>query len=228
MDINAPKRKFVITNDGSHTLFVPGLNEHYHSTHGAIQESEHVFIKSGLNYIIDALREKDKAIDCIKILEVGFGTGLNAMLTYQQSKKVSYTAIEKYPLTVAEIEKLNLSSKLGNGLDTVFKKMHNCNWGIYENIGLNFKIKKIKTDLLDFVSDEKYNIIYFDAFSPDVQPKLWTEKVFCQMYNCLNTGGILVTYSAKGLVKQNLRAAGFTVKRLPGPPGKRHMVRAYF
>jgi len=230
MGKNRIKRKLTITDDGSHTLFVPELNEHYHSTHGAIQESAHVFINNGLNFVIDELRKKNREDGCIKILEVGFGTGLNALLTCQKATEVkqtvSFTSVEKYPITIDEINKLNFAKKLGNGYDACFKKMHNAKWGDYEEITPNFRLKKLETDLLDFKPDDLFHLIYFDAFSPNVQPKLWTESVFKQMHNCLLPNGILVTYSAKGLVKQNLRSAGFSVKRLPGPPGKWQMLRA--
>jgi len=231
MDAANSKRKLVITEDGSHTLFVPELNEHYHSVHGAVQESMHVFIQTGLNIIIDK--------KSISILEVGFGTGLNALLTLreamEQKKDISFTSIEKYPITVEEIEILNYAAFLGIDFSDVYKQLHDATWNSYVEIQLScsddnnnssFQLKKLQLDLLNFITEEKFDLIYFDAFSPNVQPELWSETVFKKMYNCLQPKGILVTYSAKGFVKRNLRAAGFLVKRLPGPPGKREMLRA--
>ena len=224
------KREFIITEDGSHTLFVPELNEHYHSIHGAIQESMHVFIQTGLNTFTD---KKD-----ISIFEVGFGTGLNALLTLReaisQQKNIKYTTIEKYPIRLEEIEILNYPNALGGELKNEFELLHNADWGSFSNIDLNknktgeatFNLKKVHLDLRNFAPENTFDLIYFDAFSPNVQPELWSEEVFNTMYQCLNVGGILVTYSAKGFVKRNLRSAGFLVKRLPGPLGKREMLRA--
>jgi len=230
MNTTELNRKLVVTEDGSHTLFVPELNEHYHSIHGAVQESMHVFIQTGLN----SFAEKET----ISILEVGFGTGLNALLTLreaqEQNKIISFTSVEKYPISVDEIEKLNYSALLGD-LSYEFMQLHAATWNVYAEIKLNgteikniasFQLKKVQIDLLNFISDEKFDLIYFDAFSPNVQPELWSEAVFQQMFDFLHPNGILVTYSAKGFVKRNLRAAGFLVKRLPGPPGKREMLRA--
>ena len=224
------KRELVKTDDGSYTLFVPELNEHYHSTYGAVQESMHVFIHTGFANFID---KKD-----ISILEVGFGTGLNALLTLREAginkKSIHYTTIEKYPIKHEEVEALNYHLALGDDLKFEFELLHNAEWGTFTNISLNkenageanFSLKKLNIDLQNFVPDTSFDLIYFDAFSPNVQPELWSEAIFNTMYKCLNAGGMLVTYSAKGFVKRNLRAAGFLVKRLPGPPGKREMLRA--
>ncbi len=216
------ERKIITTTDGSNTLFVPGLNEHYHSIHGAIQESEHVFIKNGLQRFPDFSE--------ISILEIGFGTGLNVLLTWLRAReynmKIKITSIEKYPLIPEEFNKLNYSLKLGTEANKIFQKIHTSLWDEYVQIATGFQLKKQETDLLDFTTNETYNLVYFDAFAPDIQPKLWTAEVFLQMYNLLEPGGILVTYSAKGQVRRNMQTAGFEVKRVPGPPGKREMLKA--
>jgi tRNA U34 5-methylaminomethyl-2-thiouridine-forming methyltransferase MnmC len=216
------KREIIITEDGSSTLSIPEIDEHYHSIHGAIQESNHIFINSGFNY----LKERRS----INILEIGFGTGLNAFLTYIKATEnniaVNYTSIEKYPITNNEIEKLNYSDNIDTQMKDVFKQIHNVSWESFQNINNLFKIKKVKIDLLDYLFEDKYDLIYFDAFSPNIQPKLWSADIFSSIYTNTNAGGVLVTYSAKGQVRRNMQAAGFKVSRLPGPPGKREILRA--
>ncbi len=210
------------TMDGSHTLYQPELDEHYHSTKGALQESMHVFIKNGYGYFDT---NKD-----LQILEVGFGTGLNALLTLSENRKTSrnvcYTGIEKYPLPPEIIVKLNyVKCFQGAYADELFE-MHNSIWGDWQEFPGSFFLKKLKVDLLNFQTTEQFNLIYFDAFAPDKQPELWSEEVFKQCYEILIDGGVLVTYSAKGLIKRRLKHIGFEVEILPGPPGKREMIRA--
>ncbi|RLD49537.1 MAG: SAM-dependent methyltransferase [Bacteroidetes bacterium] len=210
--------KKIITADNSPTLYVPELNEHYHSVNGALQESIHIFINAGLKHI-----QKEK----INILEVGFGTGLNAVLTFSENKKlkknINYETIEKYPLSADIIEDL-----INNNFTEpeITEQIHKIPWEQEVKISDNFCIKKIKTDLKKYTPEKLFDLIYFDAFAPEKQPELWTEKIFKKIYDATKQNGILVTYSAKGTVKQALRAAGFSVKRLPGPKGKRHMVQA--
>jgi len=216
------KRSLVVTEDGSHTLYIPVLDEHYHSVHGAIQESEHVFIRNGLN-VLNEFPE-------IKILEIGFGTGLNALLTYRQAllvkQKVVYHAIEKYPLQPAEYEKLNYFQESDPTLKSKLLDMHQGSWESEFSIDQHFSLLKRKTDLTQTVFEGNYHLIYFDAFAPDKQPDLWEFKIFEKLAKAITPGGILVTYSAKGQVRRNLISAGFVVERLPGPPGKREMLRA--
>lgn len=214
--------RIIKTGDGSHTLLVPDLNEHYHSTFGAIQESMHVFIDAGL--------DKCKGKQNIAILEMGFGTGLNALLTVLNMTDASilYHGVEAYPLEKEVLAGLNYPELLSNAnAKDVFSKLHDAEWGkkvlINENyhlIKINGKIQEIKLPV------NFYELVYFDAFAPDIQPELWAEEIFTKIFHAMKPGGILVTYSAKGLVKQNLRKAGFVVKRLAGPPGKKHMLRA--
>jgi len=210
--------KKIITADKSPTLYLPELDEHYHSVNGARQESLHIFINAGLKQL-----KKDK----INILEIGFGTGLNAILTFLNAKNtkqnIYYEAIEKFPLSADIIKDLladNFPEK------EIAEEIHRTDWEKAITISDNFILKKIKIDLTDYVPEKNFDLIYFDAFSPDKQPKLWTEKIFTKLCKATNKNGILVTYSAKGTVKQALRNAGYFVKRLPGPAGKRHMVQA--
>lgn len=212
-----------LTADGSHTLFVPELDEHYHSVNGAIQESKHVFIDAGLHHC-----QKDS----IRIFEVGFGTGLNALLTLldsqQSGKVIYYTTIEAYPLPICIIDQLNYAQSHDTSYQMNYKKMHTIDWGRTEQIMHDFYLTKIESDFtqFDFAEINKIDLIYFDAFAPDKQADMWTQNLFDKLYGILNQDGILVTYCAKGVVRRMLQQAGFTTERLPGPPGKREMLRA--
>lgn len=210
------------TEDGSLTLRHELLGELYHSDRGAVGEAEHVYIRAGF----DAIPQKEK----VSVFEVGFGTGLNCYLTYKQAfethRSVDYRAIDLYPLQPETVAQLNYTS------DPVFNRLHALPWdGTAHKITENqsFTLTKYRADLLTFdfpALAERFDAVYFDAFAPDVQPELWSERMMARMFGILRPGGVLVTYSAKGAVKQALRAAGFEVSRLPGALGKRHMVRA--
>jgi len=220
------ERKIILTGDGSHSISVPELNVAYHSVHGAIQESMHVFIKGGL---IDS--EIFKYIGVHNVLEVGFGTGLNALLTLLEADKhknrIYYTAIEPYPLDKTTIDQLNYCEQLNQqSYQPLFKKMHECDWEEMFEITQYFRLTKLKRDLADHSEEDFYSIIYFDAFAPNAQPELWTKEIFKNIYKMLIPGGILVTYCSKGDVRRNMIAAGFTVEKLPGPLRKREMLRA--
>lgn len=216
------KRKIIKTSDGSSTIFLEDWNESYHSRHGAINEAYHVFIKNGLN------RFKD---DQINIMEIGFGTGLNAFITLIETEKlnlkVNYEGIEAYPLPENELRLLNYVQEL-NAEDKghYFKLMHTVKWEETNKISEVFSLKKRKQFFSDINDISFFNLIYFDAFGARVQPELWTEDIFYKMYTALKPGGILVTYAAKGSVRRAMQSVGFTVERLPGPPGKREMLRA--
>jgi tRNA U34 5-methylaminomethyl-2-thiouridine-forming methyltransferase MnmC len=220
------ERKIILTGDGSHSISVPELNVTYHSIHGAIQESLHVFIQAGL---IDS-----RMFDYVgvhHVLEIGFGTGLNALLTLIEADKhknrIYYTALELYPLNESETKQLNYCEQLDlPQYKTLFEKMHECNWEEMREITEYFRLTKIKCNLLEYTTENSFYIIYFDAFAPNAQPELWTRKVFDKMYSLLQPGGILVTYCSKGDVRRNMIAAGFEVEKLPGPKGKREMLRA--
>jgi len=213
--------QIIKTGDGSHTIYVPDLDEHYHSIHGAIQESTYIFIKNGF--------EVCKA-DPLNIFEVGFGTGLNALLTAIRSipgnKEVNYTAVEKYPLDKKIIKSLNYNDYTGENAGNIFHLIHSASWNIKVNICKNFNLEKIETDFTARSPSGRYDLIYFDAFGPDKQPEMWTREIFNRIAAVTNKNGILVTYSAKGEVKRNLKACGFDVTLLPGPPGKRQMISA--
>jgi len=217
------ERKIVRTADGSKTIQLPEWKEQYHSLHGAIQEAYHVFIHHGLSQFED--RE-------LEILEMGFGTGLNALITSLEAParglKVRYSALEAYPVAEAEWTLLDYGSSLEQYPDAVshYKDIHQAPWGSMQPVRNDFSIQKMQMDFLDFSAAPRFDLVYFDAFGARVQPELWTEAVFGQMYSALKPGGILVTYSAKGSVRRAMQASGLITERLPGPPGKREMLRA--
>lgn len=216
-------KRIIHTEDGSDTLYVPDLDEFYHSIHGAVDEAMLVYITNGLRFC-----SKSR----VKIFEAGFGTGLNAFLSCIEAIKsgitIDYFAVEKYPLNPDEINKLNYSKIFDIEEFNIFKKIQNAGWEKPIPITRNFSVFKIKADFTQFVfnPDDFFNVVFFDAFAPNKQPELWTEEIFRKIYNNMNINGILTTYSSKGVVKTNLREAGFLVKRLPGPVGKRHVLRA--
>lgn len=217
------KREIFITTDGSTSIHLPEWDEQYHSKHGAIQEAFHVFIKNGL----DCFNDKSK----IAILEIGFGTGLNCFITFLESIKrtliVDYTGIEAFPLKADEIKQLNYVNLLkAKNQARIFSKIHTTQWEEKLVIDTFFDLTKRKQLFEDIDDKNKFNLIYFDAFGARVQPELWTETIFKKMYAALKPNGILVTYSAKGSVRRAMQTVGFTVERLPGPIGKREMLRA--
>ena len=216
------ERVIIKTADGSDSLYVKDLNEHYHSIHGAVQESEHVFIDAGLKYI--SARNKN-----ISVLEIGFGTGLNAYLTFIESSKldliINYSALETFPLEMDLIEKLNYAECLNEEKD-ILKTIHACDWEKEIAVSNFFILHKIKNSLQEIILSDSYDLIYFDAFGPNVQPEMWTEELFSKLFSALKPEGVLVTYCAKGEVKRILKRVGFDVESLKGPPGKREMVRA--
>lgn len=216
------KREIIITNDGSSSIYVPELNETYHSKNGAIQEAYHVFINAGFSQINK---------NSINILEIGFGTGLNAFITYLEAKKtntqINYIGVEAYPVSHEEIKVLNYVKELNvNSEHSVFDMMHHLDWGVENEISPQFKITKRKQLFQDINDFECYDLIYFDAFGFSVQPELWSEEIFQAMYNSLLINGILVTYACRGSIKRAMLKVGFKVEKLPGAPGKREMLRA--
>jgi tRNA U34 5-methylaminomethyl-2-thiouridine-forming methyltransferase MnmC len=209
------------TTDGSHTIFVPELNEHYHSVHGAVQESSFIFINNGFDFC--------KA-DPLNIFEVGFGTGLNALLTALKSiggvREVNCTSIEKYPLTQEIIRQLNYPLFGGKDGRDIYNSIHSSPWNVQVNICNHFNLTKIVGDFTVTPLSGNYDLIYFDAFGPEKQPEMWTREMFERIASATVKDGVFVTYSAKGEVKRNLKACGFEVNLLPGPPGKRQIIRA--
>ncbi len=215
-------RQIVYTGDGSTSLFVPEWNEHYHSTHGAIQEAYHVFIQNGLFYF-----DKKK----LRILEIGLGTGLNCFISFLEAKKnnydIAYTGVEAYPITREEYRQLNYVERLeAKSYQSVFEFIHTSDWHKKITLADNFTLIKRAITFQNITCKNSFDLIYFDAFAPGVQPELWTESIFKKMYDALSPGGVLVTYSAKGSVRRTMQSLGFQVEKLPGPPGKREMLRA--
>jgi tRNA U34 5-methylaminomethyl-2-thiouridine-forming methyltransferase MnmC len=217
------KREIITTDDGSVTIFLPEMNETYHSKFGAIQEARHVFIQNGL----DLTQGKPTAI-----LEIGFGTGLNAFITFLESRKnnqhIDYTGVEAYPVSPEESSLLNYVTELkAPQFTNVFNKMHSSNWGDATILADNFLLTKRKQRFEDIDDVNKFDLIYFDAFGYPSQPDLWSEAIFKSMYTALKPNGILVTYACRTVIKNAMKAAGFTTQKLPGPPGKREMLRAH-
>lgn len=212
--------KLIITEDGSHTIYLPELNEHYHSIHGAINESLHVYIRSGFSH-----HPSGK----VSLLEVGFGTGLNVFLTFKQARdekrKVTYHTIDNYILPVYITGRLNYSSLCGDADTALFKKIHESSWDTEHQISDFFHFKKILADIKKLNIISNYDIVYFDAFGPDKQPDMWTDDIFRKIYDAMNPGGIFTTYSSKGEVKRKLEKCGFRIEKIPGPNGKREMLR---
>lgn len=219
------ERKIITTADGSKTIHLESWNEQYHSKHGAFQEANHVYINTGFLHRLNSFQG-----NTIEILEIGFGTALNAMLTFTESIKhsirVNYSAYEAYPVLESELEALDYESKFPSNYIDFFKKMHSVSWNEYFEIAPHFFLNKQlkKFDQLEAVNS--YDLIFYDAFGPRVQPELWSDNLFQKMFDSLKNNGVLVTYCAKGSVRRSMQAVGFQTERLSGPPGKREMLRA--
>ena len=217
------------TEDGSHTIYLPELDEHYHSTHGAIQEANHVFIQTGIvDYLENNSAERDQPI---RIFEMGFGTGLNAFLTflYAEENKIPLQmwSIEAHPVDLKTVAGLNYVDRLEKETyQSHFEKIHASEWGKEIEITPQFTFTKIQGDICNATLPNQIDIVFFDAFSPQVQPEVWELPVFEQLFKAVKPGGVLVTYCAQGQMRRNLRAAGFETERKPGPPGKREMTKA--
>ncbi|MGE0078901.1 MAG: tRNA (5-methylaminomethyl-2-thiouridine)(34)-methyltransferase MnmD [Bacteroidales bacterium] len=212
-----------ITADGSHTLYSEVHNAYYHSMNGALTESLHIFIDAGFRYVSNQFKQ-------ISVLEVGLGTGLNAALTAKESQELAiqttYTAIELYPISEQQIKALNYCEILEPVIADFWNRIMLAEW--YNAVSINdyFGVSKINSDFTKWIPNKTFNLIYFDAFAPEDQPEMWSAEMFQKLYDALSIGGVLVTYSSKGIVKQALRTVGFRVERLVGPPGKRHILRA--
>jgi len=223
---NLMKRKVVITDDGSSSIFSEVANEHYHSRFGALQESKHIFIDAGL--CTDVLAH----LNTISILEIGFGTGLNALLTYFRAKelhkKIEYETLEFYPLTQQEVAQLNYPSFLpySDALG-IFTALHHAPWNEKQIISDDFLIHKRQISAINATySPNRFDLVYFDAFSPEGQPEMWTKEVFVPIYQSMKRNSILLTYCTKGIVKKTLIEIGFQIEKLPGPVGKREILKA--
>ena len=211
----------VLTSDGSHTLYVPEIDECYHSTHGAIQESQHIFIETALRHC---------AKSEIRILEIGFGTGLNALLTFAEAeksgKRIFYHSLEKYPVSKEKARQLNYSTLCEMNDNHIFEALHKAEWNCAVNITENFTLEKTECDFTEYDLPYTYDVIYVDAFSPEKQPEMWSKDQFAKVFAAAENAATLSTYCAKGWVRRAMQAAGFKVERLPGPPGKREILRA--
>jgi tRNA U34 5-methylaminomethyl-2-thiouridine-forming methyltransferase MnmC len=211
-----------VTGDGSKTIFLPELNETYHSSNGAVQESRHIFIENGLDLV-----EKQGAI---RILEVGFGTGLNALLSAgwaeTNNQMIHYIGIEANPLRPELCFQLDYPRHIGQNSEKIYDALIHCDWEMDNQLSTHFSIQKREVKIQDFQAIEPIDLIYFDAFGPRVQAEMWDVTILEKMFQSLNSGGALVTYCAQGQFKRDLKAIGFILESPPGPPGKREMTRA--
>jgi tRNA U34 5-methylaminomethyl-2-thiouridine-forming methyltransferase MnmC len=215
--------ELILTSDGSHSIFSDRYGVSYHSRYGAVQETQHVFIESALQFRAVELSE-------LAVLEIGFGTGLNAFMTYlealKQSLHISYTTIEAFPLNMDVVRQLNYAHVLDVPEEaSVLHQMHAGPWGEMMHLHPQFSFQKEQINFEEIAYADQFDVIYFDAFAPNAQPELWEIPVLQKMYDALRPGGVLTTYCAKGSVKRNFRSLGFEVSALPGPPGKREMTR---
>ena len=219
------KRSIITTSDGSKTIQIEDWDEQYHSIHGAIQESQHVFIKTGLHHFLKLYQPNH-----LSILEIGFGTGLNAFLTALEAQthklKIQYDGVEAYPVLEEELLQLNYAPLIAVDQQDLFEALHHVSWEELQPLNSYFSLKKRQQFFMDIEDENTFDLIYFDAFGARVQPELWTEVIFKRMFKALKNKGVLVTYAAKGSVRRAMQAVGFTVERLEGPPGKREMLRA--
>lgn len=216
------KRELKITSDGSSTIYVPDMDETYHSTHGAIQEAKHVFIENGLHYL------KNLGFAEVKILEVGFGTGLNTLLSLMNHENVvvEYTGIEAFPVEDDLLRKLNYVEEIGEESVDLFKKIHKIDWNQKTEIHSCFFLEKIDAKIQNVELPNCYfDLVYYDAFGPRAQGEMWNLDVLKKVGDVIKTGGVLVTYCAKGQFKRDMKGLGFELEVLPGPPGKREMTR---
>lgn len=211
-----------ISGDGSHTVHSSLFNTLYHSHHGALSESLVVFIQSGLNY------QKEKGCKCLSVFEMGFGTGLNALLAYQWAKDnkvcITYHTVEAYPLKPEVISQLNYAERCGDG--DIFHQLHQISWNQTHHISEHFTFKKYFSKIEDLDIEDTYDVIFYDAFAPNTQSHLWEEPILNKMYQILRKNGVLVTFCAQGAFKRHLKSVGFQVSGIPGPPGKREITRA--
>lgn len=216
--------EFKISKDGSSTLFVPALNEHYHSMNGAITEAKHVYVDQGLNFFINSNNTASE----INLLEIGFGTGLNALVTALNDdvRTINYDGLELNPLSNEVLSELNFTQQLSSESISVFEMISSCRWNESEPISSRFNLTKLHTSIFDWKPTKVYHVIYFDAFAPEIQPEMWEIPLLQKIANASALGAVLTTYCAKGEVRRRLQSVGFKVFRIPGPPGKREMIRA--
>jgi tRNA U34 5-methylaminomethyl-2-thiouridine-forming methyltransferase MnmC len=221
--MDAARRIVLPTQDGSHTVSIPSLGVTYHSTRGAVQEAEHVYIQTGLHKALDTFPNNE-----LRVLEMGFGTGLNAFLTGREAeilnRNIRYTTVELYPLSRDTVDALNYPDLLG--YEHLFNAIQQAPWDALSQISEQFLLHKKAGNLVSLPLEQNYHLIYYDAFAPNAQPELWTEEIFTKLNKALVSGGMLVTYCSKGSARRAMKASGFGVKKLSGPPGKWEIVRA--
>ena len=220
-----PEVRIITTEDGSHSLFVESLNETYHSTRGANTESRYVFIESGIDYYVDVTK-----LTAVSVLEIGFGTGLNALLAMEHATSnqifINYTTLEPFPLNEEVFSQLNYcEGELSDWKDR-FIQLHSSDWGALHQVTSHFSFRKLAETVQGFESNQKFDVVFFDAFAPSRQGELWQIEVFEKLMSMMNKQGVIVTYCAQGQFKRNLKSLGLEVETLPGPPGKKEMVRA--
>lgn len=222
--VNVNTYKVIDTTDGGKTLFSDVYRASYHSIHGAIEESLKVFIELGLQFV--SANKKDK----VKVFEMGFGSGLNALLSFQYASlngfEIEYHGVEAHPLPQETIRELNYASLFAAPWNSNYQLLHSESWGQMHEMTDCGKWIKYPVKIQEFNHDQHFNLIYFDAFAPDCQPELWTEEIFTKMYSLLADGGVLTTYCAKGSFKRTLKSVGFKVESHPGPARKREITRA--
>lgn len=215
------RREIIQTQDGSTTIYLPEWNESYHSKHGAIQEAYHVFIKNGLSLFEG---------QSISILEIGFGTGLNCFITSLEARKINqridYIGVEAYPVAFDEAIQMNYPNEIDASASGFFEQLHRCEWEQPSQLADNFTLTKRQQFFQDIKDEDAFDLIYFDAFGFRVQPELWSEEIFAAMFKALKANGVLVTYACRTSIRNAMLSAGFSVKKLPGAPGKREMLRA--
>lgn len=213
------------TADGSNTLFNETIGEHYHSAHGALQESKHVFIDAGLKFSIEQNQDQE-----IKVLEVGFGTGLNFILSFahceEQNVKLNYTGIEAFPLTRDVIEQTGYNAYIEDKKWSAFIENYELALTKPQNISSHCELTIAHQTLIDFNSDKLFDVLYYDAFSVQHQPEMWTNEVIAHACSFVKQGGVFVSYAITGNLKRAVKACGFDIEKLPGAPGKREMLRA--
>lgn len=219
--------ELIVTDDGSHSLYLPGLKETYHSFHGALQESQHVFVKAGLEYFT-----MQSGKPAVKVLEVGFGTGLNTLLTAdwasEKRLEVEMESIEAYPLPLTMVHKLNYPQLMNStAAQSWFNNIHEAAWNKLTSIHAFFLLRKINNELeSQELPSACYDVVFYDAFAPNKQAELWEKELLSRVHESQTPNGVFVTYCAKGQLKRDLKEIGYSVETLPGPPGKKEMVRA--
>jgi tRNA U34 5-methylaminomethyl-2-thiouridine-forming methyltransferase MnmC len=217
-------KELIITKDGSHSLLNTNMGVSYHSKHGAIQESQHIFIDEGLKPLLNKHAE-------LSIFEMGFGTGLNTLLTYITTEnypvKIYYETIETDPVAIELASSFNYTTSLNRpDLQSKFMQLHQLPWDSPQPLSDNFYFYKRRASITDILLTSTFNLVYFDAFDPVTQPALWTTTIFAKLYSTMAKDGVLVTYCSKGIVRRAMQEAGFSIEKVPGPPGKREIVRA--